>query len=113
MGGGWVKSQSSADGDYLNPRSLGYGQDVMEMTDYDLNIIDDARAGAGSKAYKKKLEREEERKKKIAEKLAAGKIVGQNKREKGKTAYIEHYIGPNGEIDWNKSNVEKPVEKPD
>ena len=57
-----------------------------------------------------KLEREEERKKKIAEKLAAGKIVGQNKREKGKTAYIEHYIGPNGEIDWNKSNVEKPVD---
>ena len=31
-----------------------------------------------------KLEREEERKKKIAEKLAAGKIVGQNKREKGR-----------------------------
>ena len=57
-----------------------------------------------------KLEREEERKKKIAEKLAAGKIVGQNKREKGKTAYIEHYIGPNGEIDWNKSNVEKPID---
>ena len=57
-----------------------------------------------------KLEREEERKKKIAEKLAAGKNVGQNKKEKGKTAYIEHYIGPNGEIDWNKSNVEKPID---
>ena len=42
--------------------------------------------------------------------MAAGKIVGQNKREKGKTAYIEHYIGPNGEIDWNKSNVEKPID---
>ena len=48
--GGWTKTN---DGDYLNPRSLGFGQDVMEMTDYDLNLIDDARAGAGSKAYKK------------------------------------------------------------
>ena len=51
--GGWTKTD---DGDYLNPRSLGFGQDVMEMTDYDLNLIDDARAGAGSKAYKKVLQ---------------------------------------------------------
>ena len=46
----------------------------------------------------KKLEREKERKKRIAEKLAAGKDVGNNKREKGKTVFIEQYMGPDGEV---------------
>ena len=96
---------------FLNPRALGFSNDDFDF----LNLEDSARGkkNGGSKAAQKKFEREQERKKRIAEKLAAGKDVGNNKREKGKTVFIEKYMTDDGEVNLEAPEMQADYSPPE